>query len=117
MARRPAALTLELSETTLTSDAAASDAALAFFKQLGASLTLDQFGAGPACLANLQRYPFDYIKLDPGRVRDVASDDGAAARCRALIAMAHHLGIRIAADGVQTEAQCAFLRDHLCDLV
>lgn len=113
----PAALTLELSEAALTHDAAASDAALAFFKHLGASLTLDQFGAGPACLAHLQRYPFDYIKLDPGRVRDIASDDGAAAQCRALIAMAHHLGIRIAADGVQTEAQCAFLCAHLCDLV
>ncbi|MYM68189.1 EAL domain-containing protein [Pseudoduganella sp. FT55W] len=113
----PAALTLELNEATLTHDPAASDSALGFFKQLGACLTLDQFGAGPACLSNLQRYPFDYIKLDAGRVHAVADDDNAAALCQALIAMAHHLGIRIAADGVQTEAQCAFLRTNLCDLV
>ncbi|MYM23772.1 EAL domain-containing protein [Duganella sp. FT135W] len=114
---QPAALTLELSEAALTHDPSASDTALDFFKQLGACLTLDQFGAGPACLHHLQRYPFDYIKLDAARVREVADDEAAAALCQALMAMAHHLGIRIAADGVHTEAQCAFLRTNLCDLV
>jgi EAL domain-containing protein (putative c-di-GMP-specific phosphodiesterase class I)/CheY-like chemotaxis protein len=113
----PAALTLELDEASLMQDASASAAALGLFKQLGVSLTLDQFGAGPACLSNLQRYPFDYIKLDRAVVREVADNPAAAAQCQALIAMALHLGIRVAADGVQTEAQCAFLRDNLCDLI
>ncbi|MRW86707.1 EAL domain-containing protein [Pseudoduganella sp. FT26W] len=113
----PAALTLELDEATLMHDDDASAAALGFFKQLGVSLTLDQFGAGPACLSNLQRYPFDYIKLDSAVVRGVADSDAVAAQCQALIAMALHLGIRVAADGVQTEAQCTFLRDNLCDLI
>lgn len=113
----PAALTLELDEATLMHDPAASAAALDYFKQLGVSLTLAQFGAGPACLSNLQRYPFDYIKLDSTVVHDAAVDEAAAALCQALIAMALHLGIRVAADGVQNEAQCAFLRDNLCDLV
>ena len=114
---QPAALTLELSEATLTKNPTASDSALAFFKQLGACLTLDQFGSGPACLRNLKRYPFDYIKLDAACVTHVADDEGAAAMCQALIAMAHYLGIRVAADGVHTEAQCAFLRNNLCDLI
>ncbi|MYM74901.1 EAL domain-containing protein [Duganella sp. FT134W] len=116
----PAALTLELDEAVLMRDPAAAGTALAWFKQLGVSLTLDQFGAGPACLSNLQRYPFDYIKLDSAVVRalnDSDSDSNAAAQCQALMAMALHLGIRVAADGVQTEAQCAFLRDNLCDLI
>jgi EAL domain-containing protein (putative c-di-GMP-specific phosphodiesterase class I)/CheY-like chemotaxis protein len=113
----PAALTLELEEAALLHDPAASAATLAFLKQLGVCLTLDQFGAGPACLSNLQRYPFDYIKLDSAVVRAVNDDEAAAARCQALMAMALHLGIRVAADGVQTEAQCAFLRDNLCDLI
>jgi EAL domain-containing protein (putative c-di-GMP-specific phosphodiesterase class I)/CheY-like chemotaxis protein len=113
----PAALTLELDEATLMQDASASTAALDFFKHLGACLTLDRFGAGPACLSNLQRYPFDYIKLAAAVVQDIADEPAAAAQCQALIAMAQHLGIRVAAEGVQTEAQCAFLRDNLCDLV
>ncbi|SDH55003.1 MULTISPECIES: EAL domain-containing protein [unclassified Duganella] len=113
----PVALTLELDEATLMHDPAASAAMLDFFKQQGASLTLDQFGAGPACLGNLQRYPFDYIKLDRAVVQGVTDSEAVAALCQALIAMALHLGIRVAADGVQNDAQCAFLRDNLCDLV
>lgn len=115
----PAALTLEVAEAVLMQDPAAAGSALARFKQLGVSLTLDQFGAGPACLSNLQRYPFDYIKLDSAVVRALNDSDSAAAaaHCQALMAMALHLGIRVAADGVQTEAQCAFLRDNLCDLI
>lgn len=113
----PAALTLELDEATLMRDPAASATALAFFKQLGVFLSLDQFGAGPACLSNLQRYPFDYIKLAAAVVGAAPAEATAAAQCQALIAMALHLGIRVAADGVRTDAQCAFLRDNLCDLV
>src|SRR5450830_51954 len=113
----PAALTLELEEAVLMHDPAASASTLAFLKQLGVCLTLDQFGAGPACLSNLQRYPFDYIKLDSAVVRAATDNEAAAAQCQALMAMALHLGIRVAADGVQTEAQCAFLRDNLCDLI
>lgn len=113
----PAALTLELDETALMQDPQASAVALDFLKQLGICLTLDHFGTGPACLTNLQRYPFDYIKLDRAVVREVIDDAAMAAQCQALIAMALHLGIRVAAEGVQNEAQCGFLRDNLCDLV
>nr|WP_315259986.1 EAL domain-containing protein [uncultured Duganella sp.] len=113
----PAALTLELDETALMHNPQASAAALDFLKRLGVSLTLDHFGAGPACLINLQRYPFDYIKLDRAVVREVIDDGAVAAQCQALIAMALHLGIRVAAEGVQDGTQCSFLRDNLCDLV
>lgn len=113
----PAALTLELDETALMDHPTASATTLDYLKQLGVCLTLDHFGAGPACLINLQRYPFDYIKLDRAVVREVIDEAAVAAQCQALIAMALHLGIRVAAEGVQNEAQCAFLRDNLCDLV
>jgi EAL domain-containing protein (putative c-di-GMP-specific phosphodiesterase class I)/CheY-like chemotaxis protein len=116
-ALQPAALTLELEESVLLQDPAASAAALDFFKQLGVCLTLDRFGAGPACLDHLRRYPFDFVKLDPACVHAVPDDAAAAAHCQALIAMAQHLGLRVAADGVHTEAQLSFLRDNLCDLV
>lgn len=113
----PAALTLELQESTLLHDAAASAAALDHVKQLGVFLALDRFGAGPASLSHLQHYPFDFVKLDPACVREVDANEAAAAKCQALIAMALHLGLRVAADGVQSEAQLLFLRDSLCDLI
>ncbi|TFW28633.1 EAL domain-containing protein [Duganella callida] len=110
----PAALTLELGEADLTHYAAA---ALDRFKQLGVALTLDRFGTGDACLRTLRRYPFDFIKLDAGCVRHAADEGSAAAMCQALIAMALAMGLRVLADGVHTEAQCAFLRSNMCDLV
>lgn len=102
----PGALTLELNEATLMRDPARSDAVLAWFKQRGACLTLDDVGSGDSCLGHLQRYPFDLIKL--------AGDD---AFCKAVIAMAHKLGLRVAAQGVDSEPRCDFLRRHMCDLV
>ncbi|EEF26972.1 two-component system sensor histidine kinase/response regulator, putative, partial [Ricinus communis] len=113
----PAAITLEVEEAALMLDAAASASTLAAVKRLGVCLTLDRFGAGPASLHNLQRYPFDYIKLDSAVVGAVTDNAAAAAHCQALMAMALHLGVRVAADGVHTDAQCAFLRDNLCDLI
>ncbi|MQA42507.1 EAL domain-containing protein [Rugamonas aquatica] len=113
----PGALTLELNETTLTRDPARSDAVLAGFKQLGACLTLDDFGSGDSCLGHLQRYPFDVIKIAGACIAGVAQHAGDAAFCKAVIAMAHNLGLRVAARGVDSEAQCDFLRRHMCDLV
>jgi EAL domain-containing protein (putative c-di-GMP-specific phosphodiesterase class I)/CheY-like chemotaxis protein len=113
----PCALTLELNETTLLKDPAASEAALEFFKRLGTCLVLDEFGTGPASLANLKRFPFDFIKIAPRFVREAPLNNSAAAMTQAIIAMAHSMGIRVVADGVENEAQCAFLRQHLCDLI
>jgi EAL domain-containing protein (putative c-di-GMP-specific phosphodiesterase class I)/DNA-binding response OmpR family regulator len=113
----PRALTLELTEATLLKDAAASDAALDFFKRIGTCLVLDQFGTGPASLANLRRFPFDFIKIDARFVREAVVNHSAGALTKAIIAMAHNMGIRVVAEGVDTEAQCAFLREHLCDLI
>jgi EAL domain-containing protein (putative c-di-GMP-specific phosphodiesterase class I)/FixJ family two-component response regulator len=113
----PCALTLELNEATLLKDPAASDAALGFFKRLGTCLVLDEFGTGPASLANLRRFPFDFIKIDARFVREAPVNHSAAALTTSIIAMAHNMGIRVVAEGVDTEAQCAFLRQHLCDLI
>ena len=113
----PGALTLELNEATLMRDPARSDAVLAWFKQLGACLTLDDFGSGDSCLGHLQRYPFDVIKIAGACIAGVALHAGDAAFCKAVIAMAHNLGLRVAAQGVDNEAQCDFLRRHMCDLI
>ncbi|MES2115683.1 MAG: EAL domain-containing protein [Pseudomonadota bacterium] len=111
------AITLEITEAALMQDSAASGASLARLKALGVRLTLDDFGTGYASLSNLKRYPFDAVKIDCQFIRDVVTDSGDAALAKTIIAMAHNLGIVVVAEGVETEAQCDFLRRNMCDLI
>jgi len=113
----PAALTLEITEAALMQDSAASAHSLAQLKALGVQLSLDDFGTGQSSLNNLTRYPFDQVKIDRDVVRGIVSDSGAAALSKTIISMAHNLGIRVVAEGVETEGQCDFLRRNMCDLI
>lgn len=113
----PAALTLEITETALTEAGAACDEVLAGFKSRGLNLTLDDFGTGHGSLSSLKRYPFDAIKIDADFIRDVAADSHDAAMAKSIIAMGHHLGMKVVAEGVETEAQCDFLRRNMCDQI
>jgi len=111
------ALTLEITEQALTLAGAECDAILASLKTLGLGLTLDDFGTGHSALSNLKRFPFDAVKIDCIFIRDVVTHSGDAALCKSIISMAHHLGMRVVAEGVEGEAQCDFLRRNMCDLV
>jgi EAL domain-containing protein (putative c-di-GMP-specific phosphodiesterase class I)/DNA-binding response OmpR family regulator/GGDEF domain-containing protein len=113
----PEALALEITESALTQAGADCDTALAAYQAHGLGLTLDDFGTGHSSLANLKRFPFDALKIDSTFVRDVATNTSDAAMCQTIIAMAHHLGMRAVAEGVETESQCAFLRRSLCDMI
>jgi EAL domain-containing protein (putative c-di-GMP-specific phosphodiesterase class I)/DNA-binding response OmpR family regulator/GGDEF domain-containing protein len=113
----PEALALEITETALTQAGSGCDAALAAYQAHGLGLTLDDFGTGHSSLANLKRFPFDALKIDTAFVRDVATNTSDAAMCQTIISMAHHLGMRAVAEGVETESQCAFLRRSLCDMI
>ncbi|MFS2137840.1 EAL domain-containing protein [Duganella sp. Dugasp56] len=113
----PASLTLEITESALTEAGAGCDAALAAFKSRGLSLTLDDFGTGHSSLSNLKRFPFDALKIDASFIRHVVTDTSDAAMCQTVIAMAHHLGMRAVAEGVETESQCEFLRRNMCDQI
>jgi EAL domain-containing protein (putative c-di-GMP-specific phosphodiesterase class I)/FixJ family two-component response regulator/GGDEF domain-containing protein len=113
----PASLTLEITESALTEAGAGCDAALAAFKTRGLSLTLDDFGTGHSSLSNLKRFPFDALKIDASFIRHVVTDTSDAAMCQTVIAMAHHLGMRAVAEGVETESQCEFLRRNMCDQI
>ncbi|MTV40887.1 EAL domain-containing protein [Duganella radicis] len=111
------ALSLEITETALTQAGAACDQVLAGFKQRGLCLTLDDFGTGHASLADLKRYPFDAIKIDADFIRRVVTSSSDAAMSRSIIDMAHHLGMKVVAEGVETEGQCDFLRRNMCDQI
>ena len=111
----PGMLSLEITETVLMQDTASSEATLLQLKRLGVDLALDDFGTGYSSLSYLKRFPFDRVKIDRSFVRDITTDADDAAISRAIISMAHSLGIRVVAEGVETEAQCQFLRRHECD--
>ncbi|MES2150189.1 MAG: EAL domain-containing protein [Pseudomonadota bacterium] len=109
----PEQLVLEITEAALTADPAASDHALALLQDVGVGLALDDFGTGYASLNHLKRFPLDLVKIDGALIRNAGAGDLVAT----IIAMAHQLGIEVSAEGVETEAQCDFLRRNMCDLV
>ncbi|HEV7816025.1 MAG TPA: EAL domain-containing protein, partial [Janthinobacterium sp.] len=111
------AISLEICETALLHDARTGELNLAQLKAMGAGLTLDDFGTGYSSLSHLKRLPFSLVKIDNAVIRDIVTGSENAAMAKTIIAMAHNLGIRVAAEGVETEAQCDFLRRHLCDLI
>ncbi len=108
-------LVLEISEAVLVETTANSAAALASLRALGVGLALDEFGSGACSLSQLERFPLGRVKIHPDLTRNVASDPDDAARVKTIIAMAHHLGMQVAAGGVDGETECNFLRRNMCD--
>jgi diguanylate cyclase (GGDEF)-like protein len=109
----PRYLGLELTEALLA-DAAHAQKAMEKLKDLGATIAIDDFGAGYFSLNYLKRLPIDALKIDRSFVSDVTSNPDDAAVAAAIIALAHALRIEVIAEGVETEAQVGFLRKHGC---
>lgn len=105
----------ELTESMVMNDPDAAAHSLTALKALGTQLSLDDFGTGYSSLAYLQRFPFDFVKIDRAFVTDVNTNPGNAAIATAVIAMAHSLHLRVVAEGVETEGQLQFLRKRHCD--
>lgn len=113
----PQLLELELTESTLIYDIDATITTLRRLKDLGVRLAVDDFGIGYTSLVYLKRFPLDTVKIDRSFVRDVAEGGEDAAIVDALLAMAHRLRLEVTAEGVETDAQLEFLREHGCDRV
>ena len=111
----PARLELEITENVLLDrgvDMIASS--LDALHRLGVRIALDDFGTGYASLIHLKRFPVDRLKIDRSFIDDVEISLDSAAISRAIIGLAHSLGLDVVAEGVETERQLAFLREHGC---
>ncbi len=108
-------LELELTESLLLSNADMTASVLWELKNMGLKLSIDDFGTGYSSLSYLKQFPFGKLKIDRSFIRDVAASADDAAITTAIIRMAKSLGLKVIAEGVETEAQLSFLRALRCD--
>jgi diguanylate cyclase (GGDEF)-like protein len=113
----PACLELELTESILMESVEATLDILDVIRAMGISLAMDDFGTGFSSLSYLKRFPIDRLKIDYSFVRDLTRNPSDAALVRTIIAMGHNLGLKVIAEGVETEEQLVFLREHGCNEV
>ncbi|OGW60339.1 MAG: hypothetical protein A2V83_10375 [Nitrospirae bacterium RBG_16_64_22] len=111
----PRWLDIELTESSIMKNPSAVIASLGELKRLGILVSVDDFGTGYSSLAHLKRFPIDVIKVDQSFVRNVTTDPNDAAIAAAIVTMARALGMRVIAEGVETEGQAGFLRSKGCD--
>ena len=111
----PHHLELEITESVVMQDSQRAARLLAEVKALGVSLAIDDFGTGYSSLAQIKRFPIDTLKIDRSFIRNLPDDAEDKAISEAILAMARALGLRVVAEGVETQAQQEFLRDRGCD--
>ncbi|MGZ5015695.1 MAG: PAS domain S-box protein [Methylobacter sp.] len=113
----PKAVVIEITEGLLLDDQADVLNKLRHFHEAGMELALDDFGTGYSAMAYLKKFNIDYIKIDRSFVRDLETDPSDRAIAEAIVAMAHRLGLKVIAEGVETEGQRALLMAVGCEYV
>jgi EAL domain-containing protein (putative c-di-GMP-specific phosphodiesterase class I) len=111
----PQYLELEMTESLLLCNADVTLSILQELKDMGLKLAIDDFGTGYSSLSYLKQFPVGKLKIDRSFIQDIAADCNDAAITTAIISMAKSLSLKVIAEGVETEAQMSFLREHHCD--
>jgi EAL domain-containing protein (putative c-di-GMP-specific phosphodiesterase class I) len=111
----PDLLEVELTESMMMTNVDRSLDAMTALKRRGIHIAIDDFGTGYSSLGYLKRFPLDSVKIDRSFVKDLPQGPRDCALTQATIAMAHALGLKAVAEGVETAEQAAFLQRHGCD--
>jgi EAL domain-containing protein (putative c-di-GMP-specific phosphodiesterase class I) len=112
----PDCLELEITEGSLMHNPEEAESLLGELSRLGFRLAVDDFGTGYSSLAYLKRFPLHALKIDKSFVNDIETNHDSATIAGAVIALAHSLGLKVVAEGVEEIGQMEFLRGMNCDL-
>jgi diguanylate cyclase (GGDEF)-like protein/PAS domain S-box-containing protein len=109
------AIVVEITEGLLMDASGPIAEKLLHFSQAGVQVAIDDFGTGYSALSYLKKFDVDYLKIDQSFVRNLAADTSDLALCEAIVVMAHKLGLKVIAEGIETENQRDLLKDIGCD--
>ena len=112
----PEFLELELTESCLMSDPAQTTALLREIRDVGVRIAIDDFGTGYSSLTYLHEFPLNALKIDKNFVQGVESNDRGGPISKMIIGLGQNLGLEVIAEGVETEPQLEYMREHGCDV-
>jgi diguanylate cyclase (GGDEF)-like protein len=110
-------LELEITESTIMEDIDTASSTMRALHCSGVRISIDDFGTGYSSLSHLKRFPINTVKIDRSFIRDITTDPDDAAIVSAIIAMSHNMGLKVIAEGVETQEQLEFLRTMDCEEV
>jgi len=108
-------IAVEITEGMLLNQDRSTGKKLLQFRDAGVQVSIDDFGTGYSALSYLKRFDIDYLKIDMSFVRNIVNDPADHALCEAIVVMAHKLGLKVIAEGVETSEQQAILLEIGCD--
>ena len=114
---KPQQLVIEVTEKVLQSEPEVMSAVLNQLHQLGVLIAIDDFGSGYTCLADLAKLPVSWLKIDPLFITAIGQDNTAEGVIKGVITLAHSLGLKVVAEGVETAQQVSFLEQNQCDIL
>jgi EAL domain-containing protein (putative c-di-GMP-specific phosphodiesterase class I) len=110
----PTRLKLELTESMAIDNPKDTIDKMNQLREIGVRFSMDDFGTGYSSLSSLKKLPIEQLKIDQSFVRDISTDSDDAVIVQTIIAMAKNMGLKIIAEGVETQEQCLFLKQHGC---